>query len=244
MKKTVLAICTTLISIFLFTNTCNAIVTTIRTNPGFLEQKQNSTKNNNTKQKSKTNSRLINMFNNKQNTKPDIGDKSYRLTPYTPMSKAQCEEQKQRLGLKYCPHDNDHLAGAAFACGGIENLPSKSDLHTLAQNIYNNNTDATTIYGTRNDSALKKMGIFINDSHIYYWIGEESGDGIGGYVRMFASRGSIPYYAPRDGSGYVSHQVGKVNYGETKYIVTRNPKNNSNLVGLPNNDALVTICYK
>ena len=61
---------------------------------------------------------------------------------------------------------------------------------------------------------------------------------------MFASKGSIPYYAPRDGSGYVSHQLGKVNYGETRYIVTANPEHNSNLVGLPNNDVLLTICKK
>ncbi len=244
MIKKTLTVCSILISMFLFANTCNAIVTTIRTSPSFLEQNKEQSTINKTEQKSKTNNRLINKFNNKQNTKLNIGNKSYKLTPYTPMSKSQCEEKKQRLGLKFCPYDNDHLAGAAFACGGITNLPSKSDLHILAQTIYNVNTDATTIYGTRNDSALKKIGIFVNDSHIYYWWGEEAEDGVGGYVRMFASRGSIPYYAPRDGSGYVSHQLGKVNYGDTKYIVTKNPKNNSNLVGLPNNDALVTICYK
>ena len=87
------------------------------------------------------------------------------------------------------------------------------------------------------------MGIYINDSHIYYWTGEEAKDGEGGYVRMFASKGSIPYYAPRNGSGYVSHALGKVNYGDTKYIQTENPKDDSNLAGLPNRDMLVTICY-
>ena len=59
---------------------------------------------------------------------------------------------------------------------------------------------------------------------------------------MFASKGSIPYFAPRDGSGYVSRALGKINYGETKYIRTQNPENDSNTAGLPNNDALVTIC--
>lgn len=67
--------------------------------------------------------------------------------------------------------------------------------------------------------------------------------GEGGYVRMFASSGSISYYAPRDGSGYVSHALGKINYGDTKYVQTKNPKNDSNLAGLPNRDVLVTICY-
>ena len=168
--------------------------------------------------------------------------KSYKLVNYEPLSKSECLKQKESLGLKYCPHDNDHLAGAALACGHISNLPSKQDLHTLAQQIYNNPTANASIYGDRNDAQLKKMGIFINDSHIYYWIGEESNDGVNGVVRMFASKGSLIYSAPRDGSGYVTGSVGKVKFGNTKYIVT-NPYNDSNLVGLPNNDVLAAICY-
>ena len=46
---------------------------------------------------------------------------------------------------------------------------------------------------------------------------------------MFALKGSIPYYAPRYGSGYVLHALRKVNYGETKYIKTSNPQYDSNL---------------
>lgn len=53
---------------------------------------------------------------------------------------------------------------------------------------------------------------------------------------MFALKGSIPYYAPRDGSWYVLHALGKVNYGEIKYIKTSNPQYDSNLYGYPNND--------
>lgn len=168
---------------------------------------------------------------------------AYWLVPYEPLSQKECLEHKAELGLKYCPYDNDHLAGAALACGHIENLPSRQNLHDLAKKIYDKRTHHTTIYGKRDDKMLKKMNIFVNDSHIYYWIGEESDDGRGGYVRMFASRGSIPYYAPRDGSGYVTHAVGKVNFGNTVYIAPRKKKRDSNLVGLPNNDVLVTICY-
>ena len=168
---------------------------------------------------------------------------AYWLVPYEPLSQKECLEHKEELGLKYCPYDNDHLAGAALACGHIENMPSRQNLHELAKKIYNKKTSHTTIYGNRNDKMLKKMNIFVNDSHIYYWIGEESDDGKGGYVRMFASKGSIPYYAPRDGSGYVSHSMGKINYGNTRYIAVKKKKRDSNLVGLPNNDALVTICH-
>ena len=84
------------------------------------------------------------------------------------------------------------------------------------------------------------MNIYAHDSHIFYWVGEEETpeDGV---VRMFASRGSLVYRAPRDGSGYLSHAVGKVAFGNTRYIST-NPQNDSNLVGLPNNDTLLLIC--
>ena len=168
----------------------------------------------------------------------------YYLVQYKPLSKAKCMAKKDKLGLQYCPHDDDYLAGAALACGGLNSIPTGRELQKLAQEIYDITTEETSIYGERNDSKLKDMGIYAHDSHIYYWAGEEAKDGTGGYVRMFASKGSIPYYAPRDGSGYVSHQLGKVNYGETRYIVTANPEHNSNIVGLPNNDVLLTICKK
>ena len=170
--------------------------------------------------------------------------KIYKLVQYEPLSQSECLKKKDFLGLSYCPYNNDHLAGAAFACGNINNLPSEKDLQALAQQIYNKKTSETTIYGRRNDKQLKNMGIFVYDSHIYYWTNKEANDGNGGYVRMFASKGSIPYYAPRDGSGYVSQAMGKINYGDTKYIKLRNIFKDSNFLSrLPNNDALVTVCY-
>jgi len=165
--------------------------------------------------------------------------KSYRVTYYRPISKHECEINKSRLGLKFCPHDDDFLAGAALACGHINNLPSKEDLQKLAQYVYHTNTKETSIYGSRDDDLMQHMGIWAFDSHIYFWIGEEAKDGVGGYVRMFAVKGSIPYYAPRDGSGYVSHALGKINYGETNV----NPENDSNLYGYPNEDVLLTTCF-
>lgn len=169
--------------------------------------------------------------------------KDYIKVGYVPLSQAECFSLKEKLGLKYCPYDNDHLAGAAQACGHIKNLPTGKDLQELAQKLYGQYTSEASIYGNRNERLMQSMGIWANDSHIYFWAGEEAGDGVGGYVRMFALKGSIPYYAPRDGSGYVSHRLGKVNYGETKNIIT-NPEHDSNLYGAPNEDVLLTVCYK
>lgn len=177
--------------------------------------------------------------------------KDFIKVEYTPLSQKECLSYKETLGLKYCPYDNDHLAGAAKSCGHIKNLPTSNDLHNLAKKIYNKETTETSIYGDRNDSLMQDMNIWENDSHLYFWTGEEAKDKVGGYVRMFALKGSIPYYAPRDGSGYVSHKLGKINYGETKNVSvvdinTRKPlpEYDSNLHGYPNNDVLVTICYK
>ena len=170
-------------------------------------------------------------------------NKKYIKVSYTPMTKAECLRTKNKLGLKYCPYDNDHLAGVAKACGHLTNIPSGEDLRKLAKIIYNTNTDDTSIYGDRNDAMLKSMGIYARDSHLFYWVGEEYKDGQQGFVRMFASKGSIPYFAPRNGEGYVSKRLGHINYGDTKHIKTRQDRD-SNIVGLPNNDVLFAICYK
>ena len=166
----------------------------------------------------------------------------YKITSYTPMSKANCLKNKNKLGLKYCPTDNDHLAGAALACGNLNKLPSRQEIFELAKTIYNTNTSDPSIYGDRDDDKLKNMNIYVHDSHIFYWVGEEETpeDGV---VRMFASKGSLIYRAPRNGSGYKTHAVGEVSFGDTKHIITT-PEHDSNLVGFPNNDVLVLICKK
>ena len=166
----------------------------------------------------------------------------FEAKKYYPLSKKDCYNNRFILGLRYCNVERDYLAGAAKACGNINNLPSGDELHRLAQMVYDNYTSETSIYGVRNDRMLKNMGIWVNDSHIFYWTNGEASDGVGGYVRMFATRGSIPYYAPRDGSGYVSHKLGKIRYGNTKNIRVYPKEFDSNLTGMPNNDVLLTIC--
>lgn len=139
--------------------------------------------------------------------------KQYVAVEYRPLNQVECIEKKDKLGLKHCPHDDDYLAGAVAACGGVDNMPTMKDLLALAKSLYKNvqiESNGTSMYGERDDKKMQELGIWVNDSHIYYWSNEEAKDGVGGYVRMFASRGSIPYYAPRDGSGYVSHALGKL----------------------------------
>ena len=173
----------------------------------------------------------------------DNKNKKFIRVSYKPLTQQECISLQGKLGLKYCPYDNDHLAGVAKACGHLKNVPTGEDLRKLAQKVYNTRTSDTSIYGNRDDNMLKEMGLYAEDSHLFFWTGEEYKDGKQGFVRMFASKGSIPYFAPRSGEGYVSQRLGNINYGETKYVVTK-PENDSNLVGLPNEDVLMAICYK
>ena len=106
--------------------------------------------------------------------------KDYIRVEYSLLSQTECLSLKEKLGLKYCPHDDDYLAGAAKACGHIKNLPTGNDLQELAQKLYGKNTSKTSIYGKRNERLMQKMNIWVNDSHIYFWVGEEAKDGVGG----------------------------------------------------------------
>ena len=60
------------------------------------------------------------------------------FTP-TPLTRAECEAQKDELGIKNCYYDNDYWAGAVKQCGGVNNLPTMADLGKLASAIYKGN---------------------------------------------------------------------------------------------------------
>ena len=55
---------------------------------------------------------------------------------YGPMTKAECEAQKGDLEIKVCYESDDYWAGAVKVCGGVQNMPTLSQLHTLAMYIY------------------------------------------------------------------------------------------------------------
>ncbi len=61
------------------------------------------------------------------------------FTP-TPITKAECEELKDSLGiLYYCNSDYDYWAGAVKQCGGIQSMPTVAKLSKLAKYLYNTN---------------------------------------------------------------------------------------------------------
>lgn len=58
-----------------------------------------------------------------------------------PLSRVECEAEKDRLGLPSCVSfgpNTDYWAGAAKQCNGLANLPTMSELETMSTQIYKN----------------------------------------------------------------------------------------------------------
>ena len=64
--------------------------------------------------------------------------------PFTPkpLTFAECEAQKDALGIKYCNRysDHDYWAGAVKQCGGVSKMATPGHLIMLAKQIYNDRT--------------------------------------------------------------------------------------------------------
>ena len=96
----------------------------------------------------------------------------------TSLTKAQCEAEKDKLGIKgCCPddscHGNDRWAGAVKQCGGVSKMPTQADLTELAKVLYNepNLGSPGHQFGRLDTSKASSMG-FTGDE-FYVWSGEE-----------------------------------------------------------------------
>lgn len=49
-----------------------------------------------------------------------------------PLSKSECEELKDELGIQQCYEDNDYWAGAVKECGGVDKMLTYSEAHLNA----------------------------------------------------------------------------------------------------------------
>ena len=115
----------------------------------------------------------------------EVGGKCFTapFTP-TPLTKAQCEAEKDKLGIKtccsnyYCTNVDDYWAGAVKQCGGVSKMPTEADLTELAKVLYNypsippnNSIDNLTL----DTSKASSMGF--TGTSFYVWSGEEFGHG-------------------------------------------------------------------
>ena len=98
----------------------------------------------------------------------------------TPLTYAQCEAEKDKLGIKECcPDDscsgNDYWAGAVKQCGGVSKMPTQDDLTELAKVLYNTSNISTLgdTYDLTLDSS-KVSSIGLTGSDFMIWTGEEA----------------------------------------------------------------------
>ena len=132
----------------------------------------------------------------------EVGSKCYTavFTP-KPLTKAECEAEKENLGIKYCNFDDDYWAGAVKQCGGVSKMPTMDDLGKLASQLYKGNP---TINAYRDYSNLQwdqdaATALGFTSPNFYLWSGEEPNSHYA-YVRDFGSTGSIYGYGTRGDS--------------------------------------------
>ena len=120
----------------------------------------------------------------------------------TPLTKAQCESEKDKLGIKSCYFENDPWAGAVKQCGGVSKMPTQADLTELAKVLYNTsniNSSGRTSGLTLDISKASSMGF--TGTSFFVWSGEEYGS-IRVYNREFNSSDTFwdNFYHFRDNS--------------------------------------------
>ena len=113
------------------------------------------------------------------------------FTP-TPMTRAECEAQKNDLGIKGCSYEQDYWAGAVKQCGGVSKMPTMAQLGELASQLYVGNPSVgakENVYHLTfdtNSSTAKSLGL---TPSFYVWSGEED-DSYYAYSRYFSSSGT------------------------------------------------------
>ena len=106
-------------------------------------------------------------------------------TGYSPMTKSECDQvlAEGTLGIKTC-NDSDYWAGAVKACGGINNIPSESQLFELAKYLYN--YDNLFYNGTYNGITLdiEKASQFLSASPLpnYFIVWSSYEDAVASYT--------------------------------------------------------------
>ena len=115
----------------------------------------------------------------------------------TPLTKAECEAEKDKLGIKVCNYDNDYWAGAVKQCGGVSKMPTEADLTELAKVLYNTssiNTSSGTWNLTLDTSKVSSLGF--TGSDFFVWSGEESHSNFAFYRYFDSSYTSRGNYTP------------------------------------------------
>ena len=119
------------------------------------------------------------------------------FTP-TPLTLAECEAQKDKLGIKNCFYDSDYWAGAVKQCGGVSKMPTLAQLGELASQMYVGNPSIgakENKYDIRydpNSPVSKALGL---TPYFHLWSGEEKSSSTHAYLRFFhTTSSSLDYF--------------------------------------------------
>ena len=120
----------------------------------------------------------------------EVGSTCY-TAPFTPkpLTAQECNEQKDKLGIKYCrTDDSDYWGGAVKQCGGVSKMPTMAQLAELASQLYVGNPtigakqDKYDIQYDPNSPVSKSLGL---TPDFYLWSGEETSTNGRAYSRNF-----------------------------------------------------------
>ncbi|HIS37317.1 TPA: hypothetical protein IAC10_11955 [Candidatus Scatousia excrementigallinarum] len=92
----------------------------------------------------------------------------------TPLTKAECEAQKNNLGISGCYEEPDYWAGAVKQCGGVQNMPTQADIAKIVSSIYkgNPNIEEYKDYNlTYENGTASSLGL--PEPPFTLWTGEE-----------------------------------------------------------------------
>ena len=111
--------------------------------------------------------------------------------PFTPtlMTKAECEAEKDNLGIKGCSYAQDYWAGAVKQCGGVSKLPTMAQLGELASQLYVGNPSIGAkerkfyMQFDSNSSTAQALGL-TPPFYFALWSGEEESSTFA-YSRVF-----------------------------------------------------------
>ena len=125
----------------------------------------------------------------------------------TPITRAECEAEKGKLGIRECCSDcdqygGDYWAGAVKQCGGVSKMPTMDDLAKLATELYKGNPTVGTWETVDAElDTLKASSLGFTGLPFTVWSGEEDGDGAS---NRYFSQSDTDYdeYYSRDESGY------------------------------------------
>ena len=100
-------------------------------------------------------------------------------TPFfsDPLTRNECEAQKNDLGIKECYFNIDYWAGAVATCGNVNNMATRADLAALVDVLYIDPSQ-TNLQNNRNSQLMRELGFDLRteaSSQIDIFTGEEIG---------------------------------------------------------------------